>query len=242
MRELNTNNVLKWLLLFTVVGCFISLIISTKKTYDEAPPIPNQIVDTNSNVIMTSSNIIAGKGGFQQADLMDYGSIFGMGASFGIDYTAQYVHQLGLKVKDTLAQNKFHMSYASLAKEDQASIDYVAIQKLHNLHLTEEKLVVDPTIADAIVNLRTEVSASLLKTEKYTGYTKAYSLNPQTSLYTADFLIYSALITVINRPNETHSYTNNWPYDPSVGNVATTETFTKLGTLVWVPGRVFFSF
>ncbi len=225
MRELNTNNVLKWLLLFTVVGCFISLIISTKKTYDEAPPIPNQIVDTNSNVIMTSSNIIAGKGGFQQADLMDYGSIFGMGASFGIDYTAQYVHQLGLKVKDTLAQNKFHMSYASLAKEDQASIDYVAIQKLHNLHLTEEKLVVDPTIADAIVNLRTEVSASLLKTEKYTGYTKAYSLNPQTSLYTADFLIYSALITVINRPNETHSYTNNWPYDPSIGNVATTETF-----------------
>ena len=101
----------------------------------------------------------------------------------------------------------------------------MAIQKLHNLHLIEEKLVVDPTIADAIVNLRTEVSASLLKTEKYTGYTKAYSLNPQTSLYTADFLIYSALITVINRPNETHSYANNWPYDPSIGNVATTETF-----------------
>lgn len=225
MRGLNTNNVLKWLLLLTVIFCFIALIISTKKTYDEAPPIPSQIIDTNANVIMTSSDIIAGKGGFQQADLMDYGSIFGMGSSFGIDYTAQYVHQLGLKVKDTLAQNKYHISYAKLTREDQVEIDYIVIQKLHHLHLTEEKLIIDPVIADAIISLRSEISSSLLKTEKYTGYTKAYSLNQQTSLYTADFLIYSALVTVINRPNENHSYTNNWPYDPSIGNVATTETF-----------------
>lgn len=174
---------------------------------------------------MTSADIIAGKGGFQQADLMDYGSIFGMGASFGIDYTAQHAHQLGLKVKEILAQNKYHTSYSQLAKEDRASIDYLAIQKLHNLHLTEEKLVVDPIIANAIISLRSEVSTSLLKTERYTGYTKAYSLNEQTSLYTADSLIYSALVTVINRPSETYSYTNNWPYDPSVGNTATTETF-----------------
>ena len=134
-KELNINSVLKWLLLFTVIGCFIAMIASTKKTYDEAPPIPNQIIDTNASVIMTSSDIIAGKGGFQQADLMDYGSIFGMGSSFGIDYTAQYAHELGLKVKNTLAMDKYRKNYTQLAKEDQVSIDYTAIQKLHNLHL-----------------------------------------------------------------------------------------------------------
>ena len=34
---------------------------------------------------MTSDDIVAGKGGFQKADLMDYGSIDGMGFYFGED-------------------------------------------------------------------------------------------------------------------------------------------------------------
>ncbi|WP_408737380.1 hypothetical protein [Acetobacter lambici] len=37
---------------------------------------------------MTADDIIAGKGGFQKADLMDYGSLYGMGSYYGEDYTA----------------------------------------------------------------------------------------------------------------------------------------------------------
>jgi len=174
---------------------------------------------------MTSSDIIAGKAGFQQADLMDYGSLFGMGSSFGIDYTAQHLHQLGLLVKNSLAKEKYNTTYDNLSKENQAALDYTVSHNLHNLQLNSDKLVVDANIAEAINTLRNEISASLLKTKHYTGYTQAYSLNQQTSIYIADFLIYSSLVTVINRPNQNYSYTNNWPYDPSVGNTATTETF-----------------
>ena len=32
---------------------------------------------------MTDDDIVAGKAGFQKADLMDYGSLYGMGSYFG---------------------------------------------------------------------------------------------------------------------------------------------------------------
>ena len=37
---------------------------------------------------MTADDIVAGKAGFQKADLMDYGSLYGMGSYYGQDYTA----------------------------------------------------------------------------------------------------------------------------------------------------------
>lgn len=224
-KNVYLNNAIKWLLIIVVIVCFIGLIAATRKTYTDAPPIPAEIVTTTNQTIMTSSDIIAGKAAFQQADLMDYGSLFGMGSSFGIDYTAQYLHQLGLLIKKLLAKEQYNTTYADLTKEKQASIDYLVSYNLHHLQLNSGKLVVDSNIAEAINTLRYEVSHAILETEKYTGYTEAYSLDQKTSALAADFLIYSSLVTVINRPNQNYSYTNNWPYDPSVGNTATTETF-----------------
>ena len=37
---------------------------------------------------MSAEDIVAGKAGFQRADLMDYGSLYGMRSYFGQDYTA----------------------------------------------------------------------------------------------------------------------------------------------------------
>ena len=44
-------------------------------------------------------------------------------------------------------------------------------------------------------------------------------------LQTGDFLIYSALTTVARRPDVSWSWTENWPYEPLVGNTPTTNTF-----------------
>ena len=37
----------------------------------------------------------------------------------------------------------------------------------------------------------------------------------------AAFVTWAAWASVANRPGETYSYTNNFPYDPSVGNLPT---------------------
>jgi protein-S-isoprenylcysteine O-methyltransferase Ste14 len=67
-----------------------------------------------------------------------------------------------------------------------------------------------------------------------TGWTPAYSLNEQQAAHTADFIIYSALTTVARRPDVSWSWTENWPYEPEVGNAPTTNTFVlALALGVW---------
>ena len=62
-------------------------------------------VDPAGNVLITDDDITAGKGGFQKADLMDYGSIYGMGSYFGEDYTASTLVRLGVLTKQSLVNS-----------------------------------------------------------------------------------------------------------------------------------------
>jgi nitric oxide reductase subunit B len=74
------SDILKWVLLIVAIICFALLGWATVLTYEKAPPQPQAFTDQAGNVIMSSDDIVAGKGGFQKADLMDYGSIYGMGS------------------------------------------------------------------------------------------------------------------------------------------------------------------
>lgn len=92
--------VLKWILLLTALVCFVVLIWGTYKTYQLAPPLPQQFQTQSGQVIMTEEDIVSGKAGFQRADLMDYGSLYGMGSYFGEDYTAKYLLRLGRLIEE----------------------------------------------------------------------------------------------------------------------------------------------
>jgi nitric oxide reductase subunit B len=54
---------------------------------------------------------------------------------------------------------------------------------------------------------------------------RAHALDQTETVHTAEFLIYSALTTVARRPDASWSWTENWPYEPEVGNTPTTNTF-----------------
>ena len=82
------SNVLKWILLLVAIGSFALFAWATVRTYERAPPQPDRFLTASGAVLMTSGDILAGKAGFQKSDLMDYGSLYGMGSYFGQDYTA----------------------------------------------------------------------------------------------------------------------------------------------------------
>ena len=87
----------RWLivtLVVTVVLCWSLMIFATVKTYYLSAPMPKQFVAGDNHIVMTQESIVSGKGGFQKADLMDYGSLYGMGSYYGEDFTAQYLMDL----------------------------------------------------------------------------------------------------------------------------------------------------
>jgi nitric oxide reductase subunit B len=219
------SNVLKWILLATAIICFIVVGWGTYKTYQLAPPLPQQFLTPSGQIIMTENDIIAGKAGFQRPDLMDYGSLYGMGSYFGEDYTAKYLVRLGRITENEIAQQRFGKSFADLAEGDQYIVRKSMQQSLQQIDLSNHTSTLPQPVTKAVQVLQAEISQSLLNHNFDAGWTKAYSLDPQSALQTADFLIYSSLTTIVHRPGKHFSYTNNWPYEPSMGNTPTTNTF-----------------
>ncbi|MGH7116449.1 MAG: nitric-oxide reductase large subunit [Stellaceae bacterium] len=219
------SNLLKWVLLVVAVGTFALLGWTTDLTYREAPPLPDRFAADDGATLMTAAEIVAGKAGFQRADLMDYGSLYGMGSYFGEDYTAANLVRLADLTRRNLKAARVAGAAGIPAAERRASIEAAAREELRGIDLTRPSVTVPPPLAAAIVSLRAALTQSLLHDDFAKGWTRAYSLDDQSAAQTADFLIYSSLTTVARRPGTDVSWTQNWPYEPLVGNTPTTATF-----------------
>jgi nitric oxide reductase subunit B len=250
--EDRVSNILKWFLLATAIICFGLLGWATVLTYEKAPPFPDSFVDSSGAVVMTANDIIAGKGGFQKADLMDYGSIYGMGSYFGEDYTASTLARLGVLTKQNLG-NSAALPPGTKAPANQSlavtgpatpaqpttpppasltqALTDTAItaemqKELQGIDLTQSRVVLPVAVADAVRTLERELTTKLATQNLSAGWVPAKSLDAVLRKQTADFIIYSAITTVARRPDKVNtSWTENWPFEPSVGNTPTTNTF-----------------
>ena len=247
------SDILKWVLLATAIVCFSLLGWATVLTYEQAPPQPQAFTDSAGNVIISANDVVAGKGGFQKADLMDYGSIYGMGSYFGEDYTASALVRLGALTKQSLTgsaavppgtkapANKSlattgpagtppEPTTAGPQSTEAAMADAVATatmqKQLQSIDLTQETVVLPDSVANAVRALQGELTTKLNTVNLSAGWVPAKSLDPVLRKQTADFIIYSAITTVARRPDHPNtSWTENWPFEPTVGNTPTTNTF-----------------
>ncbi|HZZ60497.1 MAG TPA: hypothetical protein VFE63_04900 [Roseiarcus sp.] len=107
-------------------------------------------------------------------------------------------------------------------------------RELQGVDLTKTEVTLPQELAAAIETMRSDMADNLGKTDLATGWTPAYSLSHAEALQTADFITYSVLTTVARRPDTTWSGTENWPFEPEVGNTPTTNTF------IWNLGKLLF--
>ena len=219
------SNVLKWVLLAVALLTFALLGLATSRTYQGAPPTPARFLGPDGSEILTARDILAGKAGFQRADLMDYGSLYGMGSYFGEDYTAENLVKVATLTEDNIAQDRTGRALSALSPDEQASIKTAMQRELQGIDLTQPVVQLPSAVARAISTLRGEIAASLLHSDFAKGWTQAHSLDATTAAQTADFLIYSSLTTVARRPGGVASWTQNWPFEPLVGNTPTASTF-----------------
>src|SRR5262252_10178804 len=119
--EDRVSNVLKWVLLVVAVITFIVFFWATTVTYERAPPQPERFTDPAGAAVMTGADVFAGKAGFQKADLMDYGSLYGMGSYFGQDYTAAYLVRLATLTEGNIAKAHGVKDLSELSAEQRAA-------------------------------------------------------------------------------------------------------------------------
>jgi len=86
----------KFGVILTLVIGFTVLIWIAFRAYEDAPPIPEKIVSPSGQTLITGGDIITGQQVFPRYGLMENGTILGHGAYLGPDFSAQYLHNLGV--------------------------------------------------------------------------------------------------------------------------------------------------
>ena len=69
------------------------LIYYTATLQKEVPPIPKIVASDSGEVLYNYNDVVEGKGYFQEFDLMDWGTLLGMGAYIGPDFTTDFFHK-----------------------------------------------------------------------------------------------------------------------------------------------------
>lgn len=204
---------------------FSILILLTFKVYHEAPPIPDKVTGADGAVLYTGADIRNGQQVFLKYGLMDNGTIWGHGALLGPDFSAEYLHTLALDDATSIARQRFGITLDSLTPVQRAMIEAeVRTELKHNRYDAQTGgLEVEFAYADWFKR-QSGVWNEYFANPVMNGGLRSKAISDPAELkQLSAFVAWTTWASVANRPGTTHSYTNNFPYDPVAGNTPTAD-------------------
>lgn len=234
-------------ILVLVVGFAVLTWVSVR-SYSDAPPIPAGVVTPAGETIFTGDDIIAGQQVFLKYGLMENGTIWGHGAYLGPDFSAEYLHTLALDAAQTYAGRAYGKEFSFLTLEQKATVSTRVREILKENRYSPETGVLTFTPDEAASYSR--------QIEKWKAYFSEPQLNRGLSMRLISdpvelrqltaFFAWTAWASVANRLGKSHTYTNNFPYDPLAGNTPSRDAFLwsalSLITLLAGTALVLFAF
>jgi len=207
----------------TMAAGFAILILLTVKAYQNAPPIPDKFVDPAGPVVFTADDVIAGQQVFLKHGLMDNGTIWGHGGYLGPDFSAQSLHILALDLADRIAHERLSRGYPDLTPEEKAAVDgAVALDLKANRYDTASgTLVLATGVAESFNGLVKYWTRYFDGPERNGGLARETVSDSRELRQLTAFFAWTAWASVAMRPGASHSYTNNFPYEPLAGNTPT---------------------
>jgi nitric oxide reductase subunit B len=222
----STNKLSPWwrrASLFTMVFGLSVLILLTVKVYHEAPPIPDTVTGPEGDVLFSGEEIRKGQQVFLKYGLMDNGTIWGHGALLGPDFSAEYLHTLTLNYAVSIAHQRYGGPLDRLAPAQRAAIEAEVRTELKQNRYDPRTgvLAMGPAYGDWF-RLQTSVWNEYFSNPVRNGGLGARTISdPDELKQLSAFVAWTAWASVANRPGTTHSYTNNFPFDPVAGNTPT---------------------
>lgn len=202
---------------------FAVLLLITFLGYRNAPPIPGKVIGADNSVLFTKADVGAGQSVFLKHGLMNNGSIWGHGAYLGPDFSADALHRIGLDSADMLALQQFNKPFAQLDDTQQAGISGQVAVILKKNRYDAQTDVLTLTPAETLAwSRQPEYWKKYFSSPANNGGLKAGVISdPEELRQFSAFVTWAAWASVAERPGHGYSYTNNFPYDPLVGNVPT---------------------
>jgi nitric oxide reductase subunit B len=234
--------------ILVMIAGFSVLSYLTVRAYKDAPPIPQQVVDEQGTLIFTQQDIEKGQETFLKYALMEHGTLWGHGAYLGPDYSAEYLHRLAEITRETLAHEKYRLPFGQLGAEQQSVVSATTADTLKRNRYSEASAT--------LVFSAGEVASYQSQIKEWDGYfngsdsapglPSGYIKDPAEIKALTSYFAWAAWATTACRPGTSHSYTNNFPYEPLVNNRPTAAIITwsalSLVTLLGGLGLVLFVF
>ena len=223
---MSLNN-LKWAAILCFVVSMAVLLGGGAKMKESLPPYPGTIVGPDDNTLFTKADIIAGQDVYQRYGLMDHGAVWGHGSQRGPEFSAASLNIMAEAVGDYLAQQQYGKAYATLADIEKQIIDVQTKVEIKTNRYDEaiDKLTLTEAQFQALERNIAHWEKIFKDGEQRYGFLPNTILEKEQRLQVARFFFWTAWVSSTLRPGEDYTYTNNWPPDRRVGNVASTEAF-----------------
>lgn len=224
-----------WIVFIVIFVCSFAVLgwVGTE-IFRQAPPIPREVVTTDGQILIPSEEIQNGQNVWQAMGGMEMGSIWGHGSYVAPDWTADYLHRESLFVLNEWSKNDFAKAYDDLTSEQKAALRQRLqdVMRKNNYDDASGRLTIEPVRARAFEdNLK---HYSTIFTNGNTDYAiqRDAQSDPVKLRQLSSFFFWTSWASVTNRPNNTISYTSNFPSEPLVGNVHTSSAIVWTGVSV----------
>lgn len=230
------NRLLKHVLMLTMLFAFTIMLVGGAWIYKNSAPIPGQVVTPTGELLTTKEQILGGQAVYQKYGLMDYGSVMGHGSYLGPDYTAEALQIMTETLQQQYSQQLYSKAYKDLAVEQQAGVAAKVKEdlKTNRYDKATDRLTLSEAEVAGLAALRAHykeyfakgnpaaaLQAGLIQEEHMPATDRAFVATGDQVQQISDFFAWTAWLSVTNRPGESYSYTNNWPFAPESGNNST---------------------
>ncbi len=194
--------------------------------YRQAPPIPDKVVTTDGQVLFTGQDIKDGQNVWQSIGGQELGTVWGHGAYQAPDWSADWLHKEAVFILDQLALKTDGEPFDKLSEERQAALKITLQKDLRkNTYDPQSKTITVSENRAAAIASNSKFYAGLFTNDpEMASLRDAYSI-PENSLKDPErvrvmnaFFFWISWACVTERPNQSITYTNNWPAEELVGN------------------------
>ncbi|MGJ8669045.1 MAG: hypothetical protein ACSHXK_06110 [Oceanococcus sp.] len=234
---MSTTKRLWWGLALLLASTFSVLLLMGKEIHRVAPPMPDLVVSESGETLYTLDDLQTGRQVWQSMGDMQVGSIWGHGALIAPDWTADWLHREAIALLDIWTQRESGSDYAQLSRAEQLGFEARLQEHIRPNHYdaATATITVSNDRANAIRSIIGHYD-SLFGTDPALAELREDYAIKDGSVDTSEhrrqmtgFFFWTAWAAVTQRDDGTKSlaasYTNNWPYEPLVGNVSTPGTF-----------------
>ncbi len=204
------------------------------RIYQQAPPVPAHVVTTNGREVVGPDDIFDGQNVWQSMGGMEVGSVWGHGSYVAPDWTADWLHREAMFILDRWSGSS--EGFSGLAAERQAELQSRLQQLLraNTYDAVSRTVTVDPLRAEAFdANLAHYIDVFARGRDEY-AIPPGTLTDLENVRKLASFFFWTSWAASTNRPNDTTTFTSNWPHEPLVGNRPTADAIVWTGVSIIV--------